>query len=39
VADIFAGTMAALTGSKRHGSTLRLVVFDVPSLAGVDLTR
>jgi bifunctional non-homologous end joining protein LigD len=29
--------MAALFGSKRHRADLRLVVFDVPILAGVDL--
>lgn len=37
VADRFAGTMAALLGSKRHRDNLRFVVFDVPVLAGVDL--
>jgi ATP-dependent DNA ligase len=37
VAERFAGTMAALHGSKRHGDALRFVVFDVPYLAGVDL--
>ena len=37
VADRFAGTMAALQGSKRHGEALRFVVFDLPYLAGVDL--
>jgi ATP-dependent DNA ligase len=37
VADRFAGTMAALQGSKRHGEALGFVVFDVPYLAGVDL--
>jgi bifunctional non-homologous end joining protein LigD len=36
VADRFAGTMAALMGSKAHGDALRFVVFDVPILAGVD---
>jgi ATP-dependent DNA ligase len=33
----FATTMSALLGSKRHRPDLRLVVFDVPVLAGVDL--
>jgi bifunctional non-homologous end joining protein LigD len=33
----FAGTMAALYGSKRYRPDLRYVVFDVPFLAGVDL--
>jgi bifunctional non-homologous end joining protein LigD len=33
----FEGTMAALQGSRRFGPELRLVVFDVPILAGVDL--
>jgi bifunctional non-homologous end joining protein LigD len=33
----FQTTMAALFGSKRHRADLRLVVFDVPILAGVDL--
>jgi bifunctional non-homologous end joining protein LigD len=37
VAERFAGTMAALHGSKRHGDALRFVVFDLPYLAGVDL--
>jgi bifunctional non-homologous end joining protein LigD len=37
IADRFAGTMSALYGSKRHRDRLRLVVFDVPILAGVDL--
>ena len=37
IADRFAGTMAALLGSKRHCDNLRFVVFDVPVLAGVDL--
>jgi bifunctional non-homologous end joining protein LigD len=37
VAERFAGTMAALQGSKRHGDELRYVVFDVPYLAEVDL--
>jgi ATP-dependent DNA ligase len=37
IADRFAGTMAALLGSKRHRDQLRFVVFDVPVLAGVDL--
>jgi ATP-dependent DNA ligase len=36
IADRFAGTMAALYGSKRHRD-LRFVAFDVPILAGVDL--
>jgi ATP-dependent DNA ligase len=36
-ADRFAGTMAALYGSKRHRDHLRFVAFDVPVLAGVDL--
>ena len=39
VAERFAGTMAALHGSKKHGEALRYVVFDVPFLAGVDLRR
>jgi len=29
VADRFTGTMAALTGSKRHGGALRFVAFDL----------
>jgi len=33
----FEGTMAALQGLRRYGPALRLVVFDVPILAGVDL--
>jgi ATP-dependent DNA ligase len=33
----FQTTMAALMGSKTHRANLRLVVFDVPILAGVDL--
>ena len=33
----FETTMAALFGAKRHRPDLRLVVFDVPVLAGVDL--
>jgi bifunctional non-homologous end joining protein LigD len=33
----FASTMAALQGSRRFAPDLRLVVFDVPILAGVDL--
>jgi len=33
----FQTTMAALMGSTRHRADLRLVVFDVPVLAGVDL--
>jgi ATP-dependent DNA ligase len=37
VANRFAGTMAALHGSKRHGEALRFVVFDLPYLAGADL--
>jgi bifunctional non-homologous end joining protein LigD len=37
IAERFAGTMAALFGSKRHRDRLRFVVFDVPVLAGVDL--
>ena len=37
IAERFAGTMAALLGSKRHRESLRFVVFDVPVLAGVDL--
>jgi ATP-dependent DNA ligase len=37
VAERFAGTMAALQGSARHGDALRVHVFDVPMLAGVDL--
>src|SRR3954469_21408575 len=37
VAERFAGTMAALQGSTRHGDVLRYVVFDVPYLAGTDL--
>src|SRR4029079_2455959 len=35
----FATTMSALLGSKRYRAHLRLVVFDVPILAGVDLRR
>jgi bifunctional non-homologous end joining protein LigD len=35
----FATTMSALLGAKRHRPDLRLVVFDVPVLAGVDLRR
>ena len=35
----FRTTMAALLGSKAHRADLRLVVFDVPILAGVDLRR
>ena len=38
-AGLFAGTMAALHGSKRFQPELRYVVFDVPFLAGVDLRR
>jgi ATP-dependent DNA ligase len=37
IASRFAGTMAALHGSKTHRDRLRFVVFDVPVLAGVDL--
>jgi bifunctional non-homologous end joining protein LigD len=37
IAARFAGTMAALQGSARHGDALRVHVFDVPMLAGVDL--
>jgi ATP-dependent DNA ligase len=37
IAGRFAGTMAALHGSKRHRDHLRFVAFDVPVLAGVDL--
>jgi ATP-dependent DNA ligase len=37
IADRFAGTMAALYGSKQHRGRLRFVAFDVPILAGVDL--
>lgn len=33
----FAGTMAALLGSKRYRADLRFVVFDVPVLLGTDL--
>jgi ATP-dependent DNA ligase len=39
IAGRFAGTMAALQGSARHGDALRVHVFDVPMLAGVDLRR
>ena len=35
----FAGTMAALHGSKRFRPHLRYVAFDVPFLAGADLRR
>jgi len=35
IADQFAGTMAALYGSKAHRASLKFVVFDVPVLAGV----
>ena len=35
----FATTMSALLGSKTHRRDLRIVVFDVPILAGVDLRR
>jgi ATP-dependent DNA ligase len=37
IAGQFAGTMAALQGSARHGDALRVHVFDAPMLAGVDL--
>jgi bifunctional non-homologous end joining protein LigD len=37
IAGRFAGTMAALYGSRRFRDQLRFVVFDVPYLAGVDL--
>jgi ATP-dependent DNA ligase len=37
IAGRFAGTMAALYGSKRHRAALRFVVFDLLVLAGVDL--
>lgn len=37
VAERFAGTMAALQVSARHGDALGIHVFDVPMLAGVDL--
>jgi bifunctional non-homologous end joining protein LigD len=33
----FSATMAAIYGSRTHAAALRLVVFDVPFLAGVDL--
>ena len=33
----FSATMAAILGSKTHAPDLRMVVFDVPVLAGVDL--
>jgi hypothetical protein len=33
----FAGTTAALLGSKAHRAELRFVAFDLPILAGVDL--
>ena len=39
IASRFSGTMAALQGSARHCDTLRVHVFDVPMLAGVDLRR
>ena len=39
IAGRFAETMAALQGSARHGDALRVHVFDVPMLAGVDLRR
>lgn len=35
----FRTTLAAATGSAKHGPALRLVVFDVPILAGVDLRQ
>ena len=38
IAGRFAGTMAALQGSARHGDALRVHVFD-PMLASVDLRR
>jgi bifunctional non-homologous end joining protein LigD len=37
IAGRFAGTMAALYGSRRFRDELRFVVFDVPYLAGADL--
>ena len=37
IAERFAGTMAALQGSRRRRDAIRFVVFDVPYLAGVDL--
>jgi hypothetical protein len=37
IASRFAGTMAALHGSRRRRDALPFVVFDVPFLAGVDL--
>ncbi len=37
VAERFTSTMAALQGSARHGDALRVHVFDLPMLAGVDL--
>ena len=37
IAGRFAGTIAALYGSKRDRDRLRFVAFDVPVLAGVDL--
>jgi hypothetical protein len=39
VADRFAGTMAALMGSRTHGDGLQFVVFDVPILAGATSGR
>src|SRR4051794_37364065 len=39
IAGRFAGTMAALHGSRRFRDDLRFVVFDVPYLAGADLRR
>src|SRR3954451_12213850 len=39
IAGRFAGTMAALHGSRRFRDELRFVVFDVPYLAGRDLRR
>jgi ATP-dependent DNA ligase len=37
IASRFAGTMAALHGSRRYRDKLRFVAFDVPYLAGADL--
>jgi ATP-dependent DNA ligase len=39
IVDRFAGTMAALYGSKRYRDRLRFVAFDLPVLAGVDLRQ
>jgi bifunctional non-homologous end joining protein LigD len=36
-AGTFQTTMAALFGAKKHADSLRLVVFDLPVLAGVDI--